>query len=214
MNYRYVLLCIIIFFNINWGICQKHDFVFDIANVGLGMNYLKMDGYLINKTYGITKSHIDTISNSNNPILAAAYIDLTIPIFKIKNHSSFGINPGFQIMGIPSAGSGYLGAATPCFLTYKLGTDASLKKPVSKIGLSTGLGYQFLGLVGENTFFIAGTPIYMFEVNFVPKERLHKIRFISMIKKKQYTLPYNDTKGHGMYINIEKYIGIVYLLNI
>ena len=203
MNYLKSIFTLFLGFIINTAHCQNE---FKTYNIGGGLHYVSVFAYsTIPPLNSSSPKLLDTTKVGQYAvILPSVYFTWNIPIIKVTDRSAIGINPGLQLMGGMRNGNGYIGFATPVFLTYKLGTDAILTESAGKLGFALGLGYQLSAVGGDDFEFYFKTPAYFLEFSFLSNENINKIRFFGLLGQ------HND-KFEFMHVELDKYYGLMYI---
>ena len=188
-------------------IATAQDEKFNHFNAGVGVININYEGfqYLALDTSTITKP----ISGSYTPL--TAYFDFNFPVFNIKEISSVGINPGATM----SVGSDLLGFSIPVFINYKLGADAQIHSYGTKLGFTTGIGYQVSAYHFENFEYIGTQPVFMAEFDIRNHYHMvHKFRIMGTFTGFDTSVKTISGEQNGSDVRIKSYLGVFYLINI
>lgn len=183
--------------------CQTSKF--SHFNAGCGVININYDGYSLEQVNNTT---LKSTPIHGNILPLAAYFDWNFAVIKVKELASVGINPGITITGDP------LGFSVPVFINYKYGADAQRKNYGTRLGFTIGLGYQASGYSAEDFDYISMQPVYMAEFCIRANSFLvHKLRFMGTVGGFH---SYNQSKGEGIRgtdLNVNRYMGLFYLIN-
>jgi|GEM_PF-6563866 len=178
---------------------------FSHFNAGFGVININYDGYSLEQVNDTT---LKSTPINGDIFGLAAYFDWNFAVIKVKELSSFGINPGITITGDPP------GFSVPVFINYKYGADAQRKNYGTRLGFTLGLGCQVSGYSTEDFDYIGTQPVYMAEFCIRANSFfVHKLRFMGTIGGFHSNNESKNTDIRGTHLNVNRYMGLFYLIN-